>query len=102
MKYLEVKLTASPNEAYVYDLLAAYLGDIEFESFQTLLKIVHHTMPQQGFLLSLVDQIPFWSFLNILFLSSCKLKINKFVLTLCLVTVKLVAKVVNFLLQIKL
>lgn len=34
MNYLEFNLTILPNEDYVADLLAAYLGDADFESFE--------------------------------------------------------------------
>ncbi|KAB2823443.1 MAG: 50S ribosomal protein L11 methyltransferase, partial [Paludibacter sp.] len=34
MQYIELKLTIQPNEEYIVDLLASYLGEIGFESFE--------------------------------------------------------------------
>ncbi len=34
MRYIELKLTIQPNEEYIVDLLASYLGEIGFESFE--------------------------------------------------------------------
>lgn len=34
MQYIELKLTIQPNEEYITDLLASYLGEIGFESFE--------------------------------------------------------------------
>jgi len=34
MQYIELKLTLSPNEEYIADLLASFLGEIGFESFE--------------------------------------------------------------------
>ncbi len=34
MQYIELKLTIQPNEEYIVDLLASFLGEIGFESFE--------------------------------------------------------------------
>jgi ribosomal protein L11 methyltransferase len=34
MQYIELKLTIQPNEEYIADLLASFLGEIGFESFE--------------------------------------------------------------------
>lgn len=34
MQYIELKLTIKPNEEYIVDLLASFLGEIGFESFE--------------------------------------------------------------------
>lgn len=34
MQYIELKLTIKPNEEYIVDLLASYLGEVGFESFE--------------------------------------------------------------------
>ncbi|MEA4936201.1 MAG: 50S ribosomal protein L11 methyltransferase [Paludibacter sp.] len=36
MNYIEVKLTAKTGESYIFDLLASYLGEIGFESFEEI------------------------------------------------------------------
>lgn len=65
MQYLELKLTIQPNDDYVVDLLASFLGEIGFESFEEdidgMLAFIRKDMFDEDALVHLISNFPYTS-----------------------------------------
>jgi ribosomal protein L11 methyltransferase len=63
MQYIKLKLTIQPNEEYVVDLLASFLGEIGFESFEAItdgmLAYIHQSSFDENELKSLLGNFPY-------------------------------------------
>lgn len=65
MNYIEIQLTVKPSEDYVCDVLAAYLGEIGFESFEMnesgMLAYVSDELFDEDMLKNLIANFPYTS-----------------------------------------
>lgn len=65
MQYLELKLAIQPNDDYVVDLLASFLGEIGFESFEEdidgMLAFIRKDMFDEDALVHLISNFPYTS-----------------------------------------
>lgn len=65
MQYLELKLAIQPNDDYIVDLLASFLGEIGFESFEEdidgMLAFIRKDMFDEDALVHLISNFPYTS-----------------------------------------